>query len=297
MKLKRMECSNCGGQVRKEADGKYLCQSCGTPFVMDMDPEDVEYERLKLEQERLKNAPPQTGRYYRNSPYLDPAIKERNKKRARVIIIVMLIIYVGIPTVFMMFGVLVNLITGRPFTSSSKKKTSTKTTRYTTSRSSKATPTPAPVYVSDTEAIIKDRVYTTYILEAADEKIESFKTEKVPTSGGFAATDSGLVTAYLVNSDDYSKTHFHNRIYLVYRISWENEEKEKIDEFFPVYLDDITVKDSGVLHSDYIIRDDFRFTMKSPRIFYGYETQEKFVREVLMADGYSTYTEFDPNAD
>ena len=44
MKLKRMECPNCGGQVKKEADGKYLCESCGSPFVMDYDADDLPQE-------------------------------------------------------------------------------------------------------------------------------------------------------------------------------------------------------------------------------------------------------------
>ena len=301
MRLKRMECPNCGGQVRKEADGKYLCESCGSPFVMDMDPEDVEYERVKLEQEKLKNSPPVFENRYARKQSVDPQVMAQRRRKVKVVIITLVIIYVVLPMFTMLIGGIFTFFTGIPLKSISKKNT-TKTTVSATRNRKKGTatatetPTPAPVYVTDPDTLLSDTVFTTNMLEAAEEKIESFKTEKVPYGSSFRATDSGFVSAYLVNSDEGAYNRFENRIYLVYRISWENDENEKIDEFFPVYLDDITVKESGVVQSDYIISDDFRFTMKSPRIFYGYETQEQFVREVLMADGYSTYTEFDPNA-
>ena len=46
MKLKKLRCTNCDGPLT-EANGKYWCESCGTSYVIDMDPEDVEYEKMK----------------------------------------------------------------------------------------------------------------------------------------------------------------------------------------------------------------------------------------------------------
>ena len=222
MKLRRMECPNCGGQVKKEADGKYLCESCGSPFVMDYDADDVEYERLKMEQEKLKNSP-FTQRYARQQS-VDPEVMAQRRKKTKTIIIVMLIVYFILPTFIGIIGILGSMLTGIPLKSSSKKTTSTKSTTYKRNRNKTSydidspTPTPAPVYVSDTGSILNDKVFTTYMLEAAEEKIESFKTEKVPYTGGFGATGSEFVTAYLVNSDEGSKNRFKNRIYLVYKI-------------------------------------------------------------------------------
>ena len=295
MKLKRMECPNCGGQVKKEADGKYLCESCGSPFVMDYDADDVEYERIKMEQEKLKNSP-FTQRYARQQS-VDPEVMAQRRKKAKTIIIVMLIVYFILPTFIGIIGILGSMLTGIPLKSSSKKTTSTKITSSKRNKSNSPTPTPAPVYVSDPESILNDKVFTTYMLEAADEKIDSFETEKVPYTGGFRATGiSELVSAYLVNADEGSASRFKNRIYLVYKITWENDGGERIEEFFPVYLNNITIKDSGVLHSDYVINDDFRFTMKSPRIFYGYESEEQFYREELLSKEGITVSKFDPNA-
>ena len=294
MKLKRMECPNCGGQVKKEADGKYLCESCGSPFVMDYDADDVEYERIKMEQEKLKNSP-FTQRYARQQS-VDPEVMAQRRKKVKTILIVMLIVYFILPTFIGIIGILGSMLTGIPLKSSSKKTTSTKITSSKRNKSNSPTPTPAPVYVSDPESILNDKVFTTYMLEAAEEKIESFKTEKVPYTGSFGATGSEFVTAYLVNSEEDSKNRFKNRIYLVYKIRWENDGGEKIDEFFPVYLNNISIKDSGVLHSDYEINDDFRFTMKSPRIFYGYESEEQFYREEILAKEGVTISKFDPYA-
>ena len=295
MKLKRMECPNCGGQVKKEADGKYLCESCGSPFVMDYDADDVEYERIKMEQEKLKNSP-FTQRYARQQS-VDPEVMAQRRKKVKTIIIVMLIVYFILPTFIGIIGIVGSMLTGIPLKSSSKKTTSTKITSSKRNKSNSPTPTPAPVYVSDPESILNDKVFTTYMLEAADEKIDSFETEKVPYTGGFRATGiSELVSAYLVNADEESASRFKNRIYLVYKITWENDGGERIEEFFPVYLNNITIKDSGVLHSDYVINDDFRFTMKSPRIFYGYESEEQFYREELLSKEGITVSKFDPNA-
>jgi hypothetical protein len=302
MRLKRMECPNCGGQVRKEADGKYLCESCGSPFVMDMDPEDVEYERVKLEQEKLKNSPPVYENRYARKQSVDPQVMAQRRRKVKVVVITLVIIYVVLPMFTMLIGGIFTLVTGIPLKSSSKKKDTTRSTIPTSrfnkstiySNANTATPTPAPVYVTDPDAILSDTVFTTNMLEAAEEKIESFKTEKVPYGSSFRATGSGFVSAYLVNSDEGAYNRFENRIYLVYRISWENDENEKIDEFFPVYLNNITVMESGVIQSDYLIQDDFRFTMKSPRIFYGFDSEKQFYREELLSMQNVTISGFDP---
>ncbi|MBO4748845.1 MAG: hypothetical protein J5546_00860, partial [Lachnospiraceae bacterium] len=54
MQLKSLRCPNCSGSVRQIGDGKYVCESCGTSFVPDLDPEDVEAERIKAEAEVKK---------------------------------------------------------------------------------------------------------------------------------------------------------------------------------------------------------------------------------------------------
>ncbi len=47
MELKKLRCSNCDGPLKQADDGKYYCENCGTSYLMDMDPEDVIYEKFK----------------------------------------------------------------------------------------------------------------------------------------------------------------------------------------------------------------------------------------------------------
>lgn len=47
MELKKLRCSNCDGPLKQGDDGKYYCENCGTGYLMDMDPEDVIYEKFK----------------------------------------------------------------------------------------------------------------------------------------------------------------------------------------------------------------------------------------------------------
>ena len=47
MRLRSMRCPNCAGAVKETEDGRCYCDSCGTTFMIDMDPEDVEYEKIK----------------------------------------------------------------------------------------------------------------------------------------------------------------------------------------------------------------------------------------------------------
>lgn len=53
MNLKNMKCSNCGGNV-KMIGNCYMCESCGSSFAVDYDAEDVEYNRIELEREKLQ---------------------------------------------------------------------------------------------------------------------------------------------------------------------------------------------------------------------------------------------------
>ncbi len=47
MELRKLRCSNCNGSLTQHEDGKYYCDSCGTSYMLDMDPEDVAYEQMR----------------------------------------------------------------------------------------------------------------------------------------------------------------------------------------------------------------------------------------------------------
>ncbi|MBQ1848753.1 MAG: hypothetical protein II139_00100 [Lachnospiraceae bacterium] len=54
MKLRSLRCPNCNGNVRQANGNRYVCESCGTSFMMDYDKDDVAYQKAKAEAEREK---------------------------------------------------------------------------------------------------------------------------------------------------------------------------------------------------------------------------------------------------
>lgn len=58
MELKKLRCSNCDGALKQSDDGKYYCESCGTSYLLDKDPEDVFSEKFDqlTSQENLAKA-------------------------------------------------------------------------------------------------------------------------------------------------------------------------------------------------------------------------------------------------
>ncbi len=49
MDLRNIKCPNCAGNnITEGSDNRFHCESCGSFFVVDAKPEDVEYQKLKV---------------------------------------------------------------------------------------------------------------------------------------------------------------------------------------------------------------------------------------------------------
>lgn len=49
MDLRNVKCPNCAGNnITEGSDNRFHCESCGSFFVVDAKPEDVEYQKLKV---------------------------------------------------------------------------------------------------------------------------------------------------------------------------------------------------------------------------------------------------------
>lgn len=51
MDLRNIKCPNCAGNnITEGSDNRFHCESCGSFFIVDVKPEDVEYQKLKVEE-------------------------------------------------------------------------------------------------------------------------------------------------------------------------------------------------------------------------------------------------------
>ena len=49
MDLRNIKCPNCAGNnITEGSDNRFHCENCGSFFVVDAKPEDIEYQKLKV---------------------------------------------------------------------------------------------------------------------------------------------------------------------------------------------------------------------------------------------------------
>ncbi len=287
MKIVNLQCPNCGAKLSVE-NGMYVCNSCGTTTAIDYDDSDVEYERVKTEAEIQEKQHEHEKELLERKFELEQEaqiasekrqIKRERQKNLKNSVKKTISSLVALLFLFGMFFGIYKLYT------------------WMLSRASAdgsysginvfATPTPLPNY-DPTPDDFKDQM---------DEFIDSGKAIQmgieqcaVKNKNGiphyYDKTGAEFYDAYIITDIPDKQERESNRLVIIYKVKWHNDDNKDKTCYDAVYFEGIKVNPNGGVISDF----DGRTISRSDAAWgwamaYSYDKYELCYRENVTALG------------
>ena len=253
MKIVNLQCPNCGAKL-SVVNGMYVCESCGTTTAIDYDDSDVEYERLKteaeLQEKQLAHEKEMLERKFELEQKARIESEKRQIKRERQKALSNSAKKTMSSLIALLF--IVGIIAGGVYLYKYLKARYGADGGYGGGADILATPTPAPNY-NVTPEDLKDSM---------DDFISSGKTVQmnikecaVKNENGtiryYDKTDAEFYDAYLVTDIPEVKEKESNRLVIIYKVTWNNEDYGDQECYDAVYFEGIRVNPNGGIISDF----------------------------------------------
>jgi hypothetical protein len=261
MKLVNLKCPNCDGKLTKTEDS-LQCESCGAVFAIDYDESDVEIERLRMEASKQKNSTAGTDNAGKNS-----------KASRTILLLFVLIVFAVIPLCFAGIMLFQTKLMHGLISSVAED--------------------------SEEEEIVVDNYQVTPadVSGMLDEFKESGKNvqmniEECAYWDGSSSvkfydkTDAEFQSAYLITDIPNENIRKTNRLVIIYKVTWNNENLGDQICYDAVYFEGLKVNPNGGVISDFdgqtINRSDAAWGWS---MAYSYEDLNQCYRENVTALG------------
>ena len=305
MQLKSLRCPNCNGSVRQIGDKRYVCESCGTSFIPDLDPEDVEAERIKAEAE-VKKAKIQATEGIADD-VKRRAMNMQAKRNALFIVVAVItvIAFVIISNAIRLFNDIA--LSMRRENDAQGAWELEQQARYAQSVEASIE---AAAERSKAEEEARKAEIASYRLDVSELTADAFFAEnaKAALRGALDYRDSLIwtdwqwvgepeyVTSFFLTADSENVRH-RNILISIYKVTWqkgEDEDAKKYEVYDATALMDLSRKSDGSIASDYS-PDDVSGHSELPvnQFLRGYYDKEQLIREVIYAESDYLWKEFD----
>ena len=239
MRLVDLKCPNCSENLVKEGDN-FVCRSCGGSFAVDYDSSDIEHERIKAEaeqeQRKYEHEKELLEKEYELKEKAEIASEKRRKSAGASVKTVFFVL------IFLIICVVIyNLVSGQI-----RKNDSGDYGKAV------ATPTPVPDY-GVTSADVEGQLNNFIISgEQVQKNISKcvFWDQNGPVDN-YSKTGVEFVDAYLVTNIPNVGEKESNRLVLIYKVNWNNDEKGEQICYDGVYFQGLQVNPNGGIISDF----------------------------------------------
>lgn len=222
MKIVNLKCPNCDGPLTKTGESLH-CESCGAIFAIDYDESDVEIERLRMEAAKGKTA----------VPTQNPG---KNTKATRLIIIAIILIVVMIPFCF----------AGLIFI---QKSMVDRSNAYVVGDDEEEKVDNYQVTADDVSGMLDDFIDTGRIVQMNIDQCAYWDMESAMKY--FDKTDAEFEAAYLVTDIPNENIKRTNRLVIIYKVTWNNENMGDKVCYDAVYFEGLRVNPNGGVISDF----------------------------------------------
>ena len=261
MKLVNLKCPNCDGTLTKTDDSLH-CEACGAVFAIDYDESDVEIERLRMEAEKQKNAPASTGTADKAGD---------NARKTRLIMLVIALFVIAIPFCF------VGLIMFQ-------KNMVDRSNSYVVGDEDEEEEDDYRVTPEDVSGMLDEFIDAGRIVQMNISECAYWDT--VTALRNYEKTDAVFDSAYLITDIPNEIPKRSNRLVIIYRVTWYNENHGEQICYDAVYFEGLRVNPNGGVISDFsgetIIRSDAAWGWS---MAYSFEDVNQCYRENVTALG------------
>ena len=263
MELKSLRCPNCNGPVRPISEGRFVCESCGTSFMADYDPEDVEIQRIKAEAEVQKKQAEAAGKAFQSVENTGKRISRSARMMMTIVVTMILISFVIVTISIANF----NGAARRAREAAEERSREAGEKRESMEREfneqySKVQEQQEkmekklakPQYIESAPDLLRDEEFVknakAALRDALDIRHDLFWTNWV-----WPKEPEYMGSYFLVAEDEDAKEH--NMLISVYKVFWirEREESTEEPEVYEIYdatvLYNLSMKEDGTIKSDY----------------------------------------------
>ena len=260
MKLVNLKCPNCDGKLTKTGDS-LQCESCGTIFALDYDESDVEIERLRMAAANEKKGNP-TGS-------ADKAGK--NSKLTRLILVIIILFVVMIPFCFAGLIVFQKKLMDGFGSEVAEENEEKKVDNY------QVTP-------DDVRGMLDEFIESGKIVQMNIDQCAYWDLTSAVKY--YDKTDAEFQSAYLITDIPNENIKKTNRLVIIYKVTWNNENHGDQICYDAVYFEGLKVNPNGGVISDFdgqtINRSDAAWGWS---MAYSFEDLKQCYRENVTALG------------
>ena len=222
MKFVDLKCPNCGGKLNKNNDS-LTCESCGAMFAIDYDESDVEYEKVKLQ--KIENERKQQ------------VINQNEKSRYKFVIfaIIFVLLIIGCPIMFF----LLQKAAVQSFNNEV----------VTNVEENKEPEINYDVTIEDIKPLFNDFVETGKTVQMNIDQCAVWNQSNAVKF--FSKTNAELESAYLVKNIPNVKPKQSNRLVIIYKVTWYNENYGEQTCYDAVYFEGLQVNPNGGVITDF----------------------------------------------
>ncbi|MBQ4275877.1 MAG: hypothetical protein II717_05065 [Lachnospiraceae bacterium] len=222
MKFVDLKCPNCGGKLNKNNDS-LTCESCGAMFAIDYDESDVEYEKIKL----------QNLQAIRNSNN----VKENEKSNSKFLFII--IAFIAIAIACPIFFILFQRNAMNAFNNAIEHGTV----------EDKETEISYDVSSDDVKSMLGDFIESGKIIEMNINECANW--DGTSAIKNYDKTDAVFESAYLIKDIPNARPEESNRLVIIYKVTWNNENLGDQICYDAVYFEGLQVNPNGGIISDF----------------------------------------------
>ncbi len=301
MKLMSLNCPNCNGVVKQIGEGKFHCENCGTSFLADYDRDDVEYQRVRSENEFRKQ---QMNMAQMGMANAQRRAQDQEKTKKIVIGIV-----IGFFLITMIPGVIISAYAQKMAMESSREQERIRQEKYEQEQAAKeeqrrleqeqkAAEEEAKrqaliaSYQITPEKLLADSFFVENANKSMDGKLEG-NTNLYYTNWVFGEPE--YITSYIQIAKDENNRD-HNRVVNLYKVSWDKVFNDRV-EHYEVYdgtcIYNVSLDEDGSIKCSYSADQlCYHSEIIANQFLSGFTDYDQMIREVIYGNADFTYTEF-----
>ena len=291
MKLTSLNCPNCSGTIKQDAEGRFYCENCGTTFLPDYDKEDVEYERLKKEEQQRA----------------EQNLGARQRSKVKVVVIVMIAVFASVIVVPTVVFTLLSQKAAmeRSFTRQKEQRAQEEAKR----KAQELQREQEEKEKAEAEEASRQALLASYQVTPEDLLGDAFFVKNANASMLKQLENNTIlyytnvvwneqpeyVTSYLLHAKD-ENNRTQNMVLNIYKVHWDKEFDDHTDHYLMydgAFLKNVSKDSDGSIKSDF---DAHRMTFNSEihgnQMFSGYSDYDQLIRQEIYGNTDYTYTEF-----
>ncbi len=302
MQLMSLKCPNCNGDLKMVKEGTFYCANCDSAFVADYDKDDIEYQKMKVEEAIRKQ---QLGQAQSNAA--DRARRAKDSFRIKMIVLAVVaavVMTIVVPTVIVTLQTQKRAVETR--LQQEQEREAQRKAEEKEKEEKRKQEEEARAAAEEAERQAKLAAYRVtpeelgaddFFMKNANEAIlrQLWDNTDLFYTDWSWYEDPEYITSYLLFAKDENE-RTQNMLVSIYKVHWEkdlDDSTEQYDMYDGVCLYNISRNEDGTIRSDYDPDElGYHSELIRNQFLSGYEDYDQLIRQEIYGNADYDYQEF-----